>query len=74
MFELLKCILCGVWVLKLISFLLDLKDIHGRGDAIQRKTEPVDSYQCAGKTFTFVENYHRFWWLFTLKFILNRRS
>jgi hypothetical protein len=34
-----------------------LKDIHGRGDAFQRKTEPVDSYQCAGKTLAFLHNY-----------------
>uniref|UniRef100_A0A453G037 Uncharacterized protein n=1 Tax=Aegilops tauschii subsp. strangulata TaxID=200361 RepID=A0A453G037_AEGTS len=25
-----------------------LEDIHGRGDAVQRKREPVDSYQCTG--------------------------
>ncbi|VAH65844.1 unnamed protein product [Triticum turgidum subsp. durum] len=44
------CHICDAWVLKLISLFihLELKDIHGRRDAVQRKREPVDSYQCAG--------------------------
>ncbi|KAF7024783.1 hypothetical protein CFC21_037074 [Triticum aestivum] len=35
-------------VLRLRLPRLQARDIHGRRDAVQRKREPVDSYQCAG--------------------------